>query len=125
MRRRLARLRRLVAPIMTGSDKWSETVLMWERSSAAISESCRRGWEWRRAPAGSNEPEPLIGHRATSAYHDVVIIEMRKDPLRAIGVRFALADWGKHGARPLRGPIEGSPDVVLTRVMDWPEDVER
>ena len=110
---------------MNGSDEWSEASLMWERASAAISQSRGSGWEWRGTPAGSAEPEVLVGHWTTAAHHDVVIIEMLKDPPLAIGARFAFGDWGKHGARPLRGPVDGSPDVVLNQVLGWSEDVAR
>src|SRR5438067_13923245 len=108
---------------MTDSDKWGEAALVWERASAAISESRRRGWEWRGTPTGSAEPELLVGHRTTDAHHDVVRIEMLATPARAIGARFALGDWGKHGTRPLRGPVDGTPEAVLRQVMGWSDDV--
>ncbi len=107
---------------MTDSDRWNEAVLAWERSSAAIDESRHIGWEWRRAPAGSSEPETLVGHRTTETHHDVVRIEMLKTPVRAIGARFAFADWGKHEALPLRGPVDGPPEDVLRQVMGWSDD---
>ncbi|MEV4144421.1 hypothetical protein AB0J40_12175 [Amycolatopsis sp. NPDC049691] len=108
---------------MTDSDRWDEAVLAWERSSAAIDESRRRGWEWRGAPAGSTKPETLVGHRTTDAHHDVVRIEVLETPPRAIGARFALGDWGKDGALPLRGPLDGPPEDVLRQVMGWSDDV--
>lgn len=108
---------------MTGSDRWDEAVLAWEGSSAAISESRSRGWEWRATTAGSNEPELLVGHRTTHAHHDVVRIEMLKTSPHAIGARFASGDWGKHGALPLRGPVDGPLEDVLRQVMGWSDDV--
>ncbi|RSM36034.1 hypothetical protein DMA12_41895 [Amycolatopsis balhimycina DSM 5908] len=107
---------------MTGSDRWDEAVLAWEGGSAAISESRNRGWEWRATPAGSNTPELLVGHRTTDAHHDVVRIEMLETPPHAIGARFAFGDWGKREALPLRGPVDGPPEVVLRQVMGWSDD---
>ena len=108
---------------MTDSDKWGEDALAWERASSAISESRRHGWEWRGTPAGSAEPETLVGHRTTDEHHDVVLIEMLKTPAHAIGARFALGDWGKEGTPPLRGPVDGTPEAVLLEVMGWSDDV--
>ncbi|QKV80695.1 hypothetical protein [Amycolatopsis sp. Hca4] len=107
---------------MSGSDHWDEAVLAWERSSAAIDESRRLGWEWRRTPAGSTEPEALVGHRTTDTHHDVVRIETLKTSLRAIGARFAFGDRGKHEALPLRGPVDGPPEDVLRQVMGWSDN---
>ncbi|MGW5715143.1 hypothetical protein ACWEVP_03170 [Amycolatopsis sp. NPDC003865] len=108
---------------MTDADRWDEAVRAWERSSAAINESRRRGWEWRGAPAGSLKPETLVGLRTTDAHQDVVRIETLKTPARAIGARFALGDWGKQGSLPVRGPVEGPPEDVLLQVMGWSDDV--
>ncbi|WP_410643255.1 hypothetical protein [Amycolatopsis sp. lyj-346] len=108
---------------MNGPDKWDAASLVWERAAEAIGESRRRGWEWRGTPAGSAEPEVLVGRWTTSTHDDVVVIEVLKHPARALGARFASGDWGKPGTRPLRGPVDGTLDVVLSQVLGWPEDV--
>lgn len=104
---------------MSTQDEWGQLPLAWERASGAIAVSRERGWEWTARPAGSAEPDELVGHSSASTHDDIVIIEALKDPMEAIGARFAPGDWGKHGSVPIRGPVAGAPDRVLYEVLDW------
>ena len=104
---------------MNTPDTWGQVPLAWERASDAIAASRERGWEWQGRPAGSPAPHELVGHGATDTHDDVVVIDALKDPMQAIGARFAPGDWGKHGAAPIRGPVTGAVDEVLFVVLDW------
>ncbi|ADJ48827.1 hypothetical protein AMES_7002 [Amycolatopsis mediterranei S699] len=110
---------------MNSPDEWGQLPLAWERASGAIAVSRERGWEWTGRPPGSAEPEELIGRRAAGTHDDVVVIEAAKNPMQAIGARFAPGDWGKHGSFPIRGPITGAPDEVLFEVLDWADEDAR
>lgn len=107
---------------MSSSDEWGQLPLAWERTSGAIAVSREHGWEWTARPAGSDAPEELVGRRAAGTHDDVVIIEAAKNPMEAIGARFAPGDWGKHGSIPMRGPIMGAPDRVLFEVLGWADE---
>ncbi len=110
---------------MSTPDEWGPIPLAWERASGAIAVSRERGWFWLTRPADSAEPEELVGHRTTGTHDDVVVIEAIKNPMQAIGARFAPGDWGKHGSVPVRGPIAGAPDEVLFEVLSWTDEVAR
>ena len=102
---------------MCTPDEWGQVPLAWERVSGAIAVSRDRGWEWAIRPAGSTAPEELVGRQAADTHDDVVVIEAAKNPMQAIGARFAPGDRGKHGSVPIRGPIMGVPDKVLSEVL--------
>ena len=102
-------------------DSWAAVPLSWERASGALVMSRQRGWTWKGLPEGAAAPDQLVGHRTTAAHHDVVSIDLTREPMSAIGARFALEDWGKQGAPALRGPVDGPPDEVLVQVLGWPE----
>ncbi len=109
-------------PDKTDRPSWAAVPLAWERASGALVVSRQRGWTWKGLPLGATAPDQLVGHRITEAYQDVVSIDLTDDRMPAIGARFALGDWGKPGAPPVRGPVDGPPDEVLKEVLEWPED---
>lgn len=104
---------------MSSADGWGRVPAEWERASGAIAVARERGWTWQARPAGSAAPDELLGRRTTATHDDVVVIEAGRDPMQAIGARFAPGDWGRHGTAPLRGPITGAPDEVLFTVLGW------
>ena len=110
---------------MNTPDEWGQVPLAWERVSGAIAVSRERGWEWAGRPEGSTAPEELVGRRTADAHEDVVVIEAAKNPMQAIGARFAPGDWGKHGSVPVQGPIAGAPDKVLYEVLAWTDEDAR
>src|SRR5690348_5380682 len=102
-------------------DSWSKVPLAWERASGALFLSRQRGWVWRGVPAGTAVPERLVGHHTTGTHQDVVSIDLTDEKMPTSGARFAPGDWGRRGAPPVRGPVDGAPDEVLMEVLDWPE----
>ncbi|RSM45846.1 hypothetical protein DMA12_13115 [Amycolatopsis balhimycina DSM 5908] len=110
---------------MDSPDSWSKVPLAWERASGALFLSRQRGWTWRGVPIGSAAPERLIGHHTTGAHQDVVSIDLADEKMHTIGARFAPGDWGRPGAPPVRGPVDGPPDEVLLEVLEWPERERR
>ncbi|EOD68645.1 hypothetical protein [Amycolatopsis vancoresmycina] len=104
---------------MSSTDAWGQVPAAWERASGAIAVARERGWTWQARPAGSAAPHELLGRRTTATHDDVVVIEAGKDPMQAIGARFAPGDWGTPGTVPLRGPVTGAPDEVLFTVLGW------
>jgi hypothetical protein len=110
---------------MCTPDEWGQVPLAWERVSGAIAVSRDRGWEWAIRPADSTTPEELVGRQAADTHDDVVVIEAAKNPMQAIGARFAPNDWGKHGSVPILGPVTGAPDKVLYEVLNWTDEDAR
>lgn len=102
-------------------DSWAKVPLAWERASGALVMSRQRGWIWKGLPPGSTAPERLVGHYTAGTHQDVVSIDLTHEEMPTIGARFASGDWGRPGAPPVRGPVDGPPDEVLLEVLEWPE----